>query len=469
MEIIVNILVFYSILVLLYFLILNLFYIFLFFLAADQLFYHKRLGHLRICDEKDSVLSPSIAILAPAYNEELTITDSVRTLLNVDYPELEVIVINDGSKDETLSILKDKFNLFPAPRAADEKISTKPARTVYRSAVDSRLTVIDKENGGKADALNAGINYSRSRLFCAIDADSLIEKDALTKLIRHYLGREEKVVALGGVVRIANDCRIENGEVIEARLPKKFLPAIQVMEYIRAFLCGRTGWNKLNSLLIVSGAFSLFERKSVIESGGYRTDTVGEDMELVVRLHRMMHDQKKPYKILFVPDPVCWTQAPDSLKMLAHQRNRWQRGLIETLLHHWKMIGNPKYGLAGLIGMPYFLIFEMLSPVIELSGYVVVIVAFIMGWISPTFAIMFLALAIIFGVLLSLLSLLLEEFTLKRYENPRDVAKLFILAVLENFGYRQLHCWWRFKGIYDIIRKKKSWGEMQRKAFAPSK
>lgn len=244
-------------------------YLSLLLLAAGTLFYYKRRTQLRIQDKGGNALTPSIAILALAYNEEPTIVDSVRTLLHVDYPELEIIVINDGSKDKTLTALKDAFHLFPAPRAVDEKIPTKPVREVYQSAVDSRLTVIDKENGGKADALNAGVNYSRSRLFCAIDADSLIEKNALNRLMQFYMEREAKVVVLGGAVRIANDCRIENGEVIEARVPKKFLPAIQVMEYIRAFLCGRVGWNKLNSLLIVSGAFGLFERKSVIDAGGY--------------------------------------------------------------------------------------------------------------------------------------------------------------------------------------------------------
>jgi cellulose synthase/poly-beta-1,6-N-acetylglucosamine synthase-like glycosyltransferase len=465
MTIVTNILVIYSVFVLLYFLVLNFLYLFLLSLATVQLIYYKRRSGMSVYSEKESVLLPSIVILAPAYNEEPTIVESVRSLLDVDYPELEVIVINDGSKDGTLNRLKEEFRIFPAPRAAEEKILTRPVKGVYNSAVDSRLTVIDKENGGKADSLNAGINYSRSRLFCAIDADSLIEKNALSKLVESYLSRETKIVALGGIVRIANDCRIEDGKVIEVRLPRKFLPAMQVMEYIRAFLCGRAGWNQLNSLLIVSGAFGLFELKSVIEAGGYRTDTVGEDMELIVRLHRIMREKKRPYHISFVPDPVCWTQAPDSLRVLARQRNRWQRGLIETMLRHWKMIGNPRYGLAGIIGMPYFLLFEMLGPVIELSGYIVVTVSFIFGWINLPFALLFLALAILFGVLLSLFALLLEEFTLKRYNNTKDVTRLFVLAVLENFGYRQLHSWWRLKAFWDFFRKKRSWGAMERKAF----
>jgi len=464
---VLDIIIYYNLVVIFYFLVLNFYYIFLLLLASDTLFYYQRTRQLRNPRKEANPLAASIAILAPAHNEEPTIVESVRALLHVEYPELEVIVINDGSKDNTLTVLKNAFKLFAVPRAAETRITTKPVKGIYQSAVDRRLTVIDKENGGKADSLNAGLNTSRSRLFCAIDADSLIEKDALNRLMQYYLEREAKTVALGGVVRIANDCRIENGEVIEARVPKKFLPAMQVMEYIRAFLCGRAGWNKLNSLLIISGAFGLFERKSVMECGGYRTDTVGEDMELVVRLHRMMRQQKKPYRVVFVPDPVCWTQAPDTLKVLERQRNRWQRGLIETMLHHWKMIGNPRYGLPGAIGMPYFLFFEVLGPVIEITGYIVVIISYIFGWINLTFLLLFISLAILFGVLLSLFSLLLEEFTVKKYENPKDVIKLFILAVLENFGYRQLHSWWRLKAIFDFIGRKRSWGEMQRKAFAP--
>lgn len=461
----VDIIVFYNFVVLFYFLALNFYYLFLLFLAADTLFYYKRLSRVQSYKEIDSVMTPGIAILAPAYNEELTIIDSVRSLLQVEYPELEIIVINDGSRDNTLPVLKEHYRLFPVDIAIDHTLPTRPVKQVYRSAEDSRLIVIDKENGGKADALNVGITYAESRLFCAIDADSIIERDALNRLMQFYMERETKLIALGGIVRIANGCVIENGQVVEARLPRKFLPAIQVMEYIRAFLCGRAGWSKMNNLLIVSGAFGLFERKAVIECGGYRVGTVGEDMELVVRLHRMMCDKKRRYRILFIPDPVCWTEAPEDLRTLARQRNRWQRGLIETLLRHWKMLFNPRYGAAGMVAMPYFFLFEVMGPVIELTGYMAVIISFAFGWINLTFLWLFLALAILVGVLLSLFSLLLEEFTVKRYERPADVIRLLLLAVLENFGYRQLHSWWRLKAIFDLMRKEKGWGGMQRKAF----
>lgn len=418
-----------------------------------------------ITKAKDCALLPSIAVLAPAYNEEETISESVLAFLELDYPELEIIVINDGSTDKTLEVLRDKFGLFEAHRAVEEKICTQNVKTVYHSALDERLIVIDKENGGKSDALNAGLNYSRSRLFCAVDADSLIERNALKKLVQPYLERDAKVVALGGTIWVANGCKVENGEVTDVRLSKKLLPAFQAMEYVRAFLCGRIGWSRINSLIVISGAFGLFERKPVIECGGYRLGTVGEDMDLVVRLHKSMCDRGKRYKTVYIPEPVCWTQVPDSFKALSRQRNRWQRGLIETVTYNWKMIGNPKYGVVGMLGMPFFFIFEFLGPIVEISGYFVVTASYLVGWLNIQFMAFFLVLAIVFGVFLSLFSLVLEEFTVRKYEKLGDKLRLFLIAVIENFGYRQINSWWRMKATIDFIRKKKAWGEMERKAF----
>ncbi len=523
---ILNAIVYYNIFVLFYFVILNFSYLILFLLSAERLFYHKRRRQIQLCKEqncafapasneegaieglfrlhyreslssrgykvsvcrekncalapgipsmsgeyalitkaKDRALLPGIAVLAPAYNEEETISESVLAFLEIDYPELEIIVINDGSTDNTLGILRDKFRLFEAPRAVEEKIYTQNVRTVYHSAMDERLIVIDKENGGKSDALNAGLNYSRSRLFCAIDADSLIERNALKKLVQPYLERDAKVVALGGTIWVANGCKVEKGEVVDVSAPKKLIPAFQAMEYLRAFLCGRLGWSRINSLIVISGAFGLFERKPVIECGGYRLGTVGEDMDLVVRLHKSMCDRGKRYKTVYIPEPVCWTQVPDSLKVLSRQRNRWQRGLIETLTYNWKMIGNPKYGAVGMLGMPFFFIFEFLGPIVETSGYFVVTASYLAGWLNIEFMALFLVLAIVFGIFLSLFSLVLEEFTIRKYEKPKDKLRLFFVAVLENFGYRQINSWWRMKATIDFLRKKKSWGEMERKAF----
>jgi cellulose synthase/poly-beta-1,6-N-acetylglucosamine synthase-like glycosyltransferase len=412
-----------------------------------------------------TLMYPSISIIVPAYNEEKTIISSVNSFLENDYPNLEVVVVNDGSKDYTLEMLRKRFRLIESSRGVEEQLETQQVRMTYCSIEEPRLVVVDKDNGGKADALNAGINYARGSLFCAVDADSIIEMDALRKLVRKYLDRKEKIVALGGIVRIANGCAIQDGKVQKVGLPSSALASFQVIEYIRAFLCGRVGWNKLNILIIISGAFGLFERKTVIKAGGYLTNTVGEDMELVVRLHRYMRAKKQDYKAYFLPDPVCWTEVPETRRVLRTQRRRWQRGLAETMRAHKGMICNPRYGMIGLVGMPYFLLFELLGPVIETTGYVVVACSFIFGLISLEVFLLFVMLSLVIGMLLSVFSLLMEEFTIKRYQRKRDVLKLFVFALLENFGYRQLNSWWRLLGLKDHIKKQGSWGSMERKGL----
>lgn len=464
-DILFGFVLFYNSLVLLYFFSINTGYMILLALSGFELRFHLKRRRTSICQGETCELAPEVAILIPAYNEKQTISSSLSSLQELDYPNLELIVVNDGSSDETLKEIKEKFKLIPVAREVEETVECEKVKGVYKSVSDERLLVVDKENGGKADALNAGLNYSRSDLFLAIDADSLVEKESLYRLVEPYMTRETNVVGIGGIVRVANGCRIEGSEVKEARTPGKLLPLIQVMEYIRAFLFGRTGWSRINSLPIISGAFGLFKTDLVRQIGGYRTDTVGEDMDLVVRLHKHLREKGKDYTISFIPDPVCWTQVPSSMKVLSKQRNRWQRGLAEALTYNWKMIGNPKYGSIGLLGLPFFFLFELLGPVVEISGYVVFLVSFFLGWINLPFALLFISLALLYGILLSVSSLLLEEFTLKRYKNPFDRVKLLGMAFLENFGYRQLHALWRLKGLIDFFRKSGSWGEMTRESM----
>lgn len=458
----------FSYFVLGYFVLLQFTYFLLLLFAAGNLFYFRKRKTFRLCRPGRSLALPDIAMFVPAYNEEATIAESISTLLKMKYPALEVIVVNDGSSDKTLRTLVEHFHLFPVPRTADyENLLPLKGRMlgIYRASADPRITVIDKENGGKADSLNAALNYSRSRLFCAVDADTLIEDEALLKLAHAWLERDAKIVGLGGIIRIANGSVIEGGRVIEARMPKRFLPGIQVVEYIRAFLIGRAGWSALNALPVISGAFGLFERKSVLKSGGYRTDIVGEDMELVLRLHRMMKKEKKPYKIGFMPDPVAWTQAPEKWRMLGKQRDRWQRGLAESLWIHKGMLFNPRYSLTGLLALPYQLLFELLGPVIELVGIITVAISYAFGWLDAGFALLFFIVALLYGAVLTVMAIILEEFTMKRYERPRDIAKLLWYAFLEIFGYRQLNSWWRLKGLVKFLLKQKSWGVQERKAF----
>ena len=314
----------------------------------------------------DTSFYKPVSVIVPAHNEEATIVHTVRSALAVRYPELEVVAVNDGSTDGTLERLVDAFNLVPCPGAVFSDIPCKEIRGLYESLSHPGLRVVDKEQGGKADALNAGINASTFPLVCNIDADSIIDARSMVHITRPFL-EDHRVVAVGGVVMPANGCDIVDGVVTKVRVAKNILARFQTIEYLRAFLFGRIGWSRLNALMIVSGAFAIFRRTALVETGGYRTDTVGEDMELVLRMHRVFADKKKPYRIMFLPDPICWTQAPEDMRSLGKQRRRWQRGLADSLVKNRQLCLNPRYGGVGLIGFPFFVLCELLSPVVELG------------------------------------------------------------------------------------------------------
>ncbi len=448
-----------------YFLILNGFYLSTSFFAFGAL---RRYGlRLKAVDLERFLRTggaPPITLISPAFNEEATLVAAVRSLLSLNYPDFEVLVSNDGSTDRTLEVLQDAFNLEPVDRVPMGDIPTAPVRGTYRSRRYPNLWVVDKENGGKADALNAGINYCRSALFCAMDADTILERDSLLRIARPFL-EDSATVAAGGIIRIANGCRIEKGQVKEVGLPRKLLARFQVMEYLRAFLAVRMGWDALDSTLIISGAFGIFDRSLVVAVGGYSTDTVGEDMELIVRLHRHCRERKTPYKIGFVPDPVAWTECPENLAVLGRQRDRWQRGLLESLFRHRKMLFNPRYGRLGLVAYPYFFFLEMIGPVVETLGYGVFAFTLLAGRASIAYVLAFLAVAFAFGMVLSISAVALEEVTFRRYPRRRDLLLLFLIAVLENLGYRQLNTYWRVKGTLSGILGRGGWGAMPRKGF----
>lgn len=428
--------------------------------------YRRRIQHEQWRRIIQSPLTVPVSILAPAYNEELSIVESVKSLLMLEYPEFEVIVINDGSKDKTLEKLKSAFNLHLIPADIEEKVSCQLILGVYRSPDNPSLVVVDKVNGGKADAQNAGINVSRYPLICAIDADSLIEGDALLRVTKPFLERPGKVMAVGGIVRIANGCTIEAGRVVRVGLSRAWLSLIQTVEYLRAFLFGRSGWSALHSLLIISGAFGVFRKDIVIAVGGYRQGSLGEDMELVVRMHRYLREQRREYEMHFLPDPVCWTEVPESVKTLGRQRNRWQRGLIDTLKIHRRMMLNLRYGAIGVVAFPYFVLFEMLAPIVELSGYIIIPLSFAFGVVNFPFFALFLTIAILIGVTLSTGSVVLEELSFRRYPKTSDLLKLVAIGFVENFGYHQMTVWWRVKGFWDYFTGKTAWGMMERKGFA---
>lgn len=413
--------------------------------------------------------APPIALLAPAYNEAMTIAESVRSLLSLHYPSFEVIVVNDGSRDETLQVLIDMFELRPIQRHYELAIDHAPIRGVYGARHQPRLIVVDKENGGKADALNAGINVSRAPIFCSMDADSLLEPDALLRAVRPFVEDPERTVAVGGTVRIANGCTISHGRVVEVRPPRNLLALLQTVEYLRAFLMARLAWSRINALTIISGAFGLFRRARVIEAGGYTHGTVGEDMELVVKLHRLMRDKGLPYRIAFVPEPVCWTEAPEDLRVLGRQRARWHRGALETFERHSDVLIKPRYGRLAVVGFGYILLVDVLGPIVELLGYLLIPMFWAAGVLSTEYLLAFLAVSFTFGVVISVGALALEESELRRFPRARDLVLLTAVAVLENFGYRQLNNLWRLRGVWQYLRRSQSWGTMTRKGFAPAK
>ena len=413
--------------------------------------------------------APPIALLAPAYNEAMTIAESVRSLLSLHYPSFEVIVVNDGSRDETLQVLIDMFELRPIQRHYELAIDHAPIRGVYGARHQPRLIVVDKENGGKADTLNAGINVSRAPIFCSMDADSLLEPDALLRAVRPFVEDPERTVAVGGTVRIANGCTISHGRVVEVRPPRNLLALLQTVEYLRAFLMARLAWSRINALTIISGAFGLFRRARVIEAGGYTHGTVGEDMELVVKLHRLMRDKGLPYRIAFVPEPVCWTEAPEDLRVLGRQRARWHRGALETFERHSDVLIKPRYGRLAVVGFGYILLVDVLGPIVELLGYLLIPMFWAAGVLSTEYLLAFLAVSFAFGVVISVGALALEESELRRFPRARDLVLLTAVAVLENFGYRQLNNLWRLRGVWQYLRRSQSWGTMTRKGFAPAK
>jgi cellulose synthase/poly-beta-1,6-N-acetylglucosamine synthase-like glycosyltransferase len=449
-----------------YFVLVNAFLILLLAMAAVDL----RRQRLDVWQEGrwrllGSDVAPMISILAPAHNEAATVTESVRSLLTLRYPSLEVVLVNDGSSDATLAVLTRDFDLVAVHAAPiRRRIETQPIRGLYRSRRTPALVVVDKENGGKADALNAGLVVATGELACAIDADTIVEPDALQRMIRPFL-LDDNVVAAGGTLRVANGADVRAGRVVRERAPRRFLPGVQAVEYLRAFLAGRVGWNRLGGNLIISGAFGLFRREAMVEAGGYRHDTVGEDMELVVRMRRRARERGEPELIVFVPDPVAWTEVPRRLRTLGRQRDRWHRGLADVIERHRRVILNPRYGAMGMVVAPYFLFVELLAPVVELLGVVVAVAGLMLGFVDVDFALLFLLVAYGLGLLLTALTLALEEWTFGGYGGLRDRLTLLLFGALESVGYRQLTAFWRVRGLVRHWRGHGDWGAMEREGF----
>lgn len=438
--------------------------------AVETIEYTKKNSFINYKEILSSTFSPSISIIAPAYNESLNIVENVRSLLSSHYVNYDVIIVNDGSKDDSLSKLIQAYDLVQIDHLINEHIKTKPLRKgVYKSTNPAfdKLTVIDKENGGKADALNMGLNMSKNRYVACIDVDCLLLEDALQKMIKPFLeSTDTKVIASGGVIRIANSCIVNDGKLLDINFPKTWLEQGQILEYLRAFLLGRMAWSRLNGLLVISGAFGLFDKKIAIDVGGYDTNTVGEDMEIIVRMRRHMEELKEKYKVAYIPDPLCWTEAPDNYKTFISQRNRWTRGTIETLRKHRKIAFNPNYRSLGLISYPYWLVFERLAPIIEVAGILYFGILIALDQVRWDYALAFIILAYMFSVMFSIVAIFSEELTYHQYKKKSIGFKLIIIAFLEPFVIHPIILYSAIKGnINYYFYKKIEWGHMTRKGM----
>ncbi len=453
----------YSLFIFIYFFVINGQYIILILVSSRRLREYLRLSKTDFYVATE--YTPSISIIVPARNEEHTIVDTITSLFRLDYPDFEIVVVNDGSTDQTLEKLIQHFDLKPVEASYEKSADWIPCETVhgfYSSFVYSKLLVVDKTNGGKSDALNAGINYAKHALFCSIDADSILEKQTLLKLVQPFLNSED-TVAVGGIVRVANGCTIRDGVLKDVTLPFSPLIITQIIEYLRAFLTNRIGWEKINSLLIVSGAIGLFKRSVVMELQGYK-NTIGEDMEMTLRMHKFLRKKRRKYRIDFAPDAVCWTQVPTNLNSLSNQRIRWQRGMIDSLWLHRDMLFNPRYGTVGFLALPYFWIFEMMGPLIEASGYVVLILSILSGIISEFFIFVFL-MAYLFGFFFSLVAIFINEISYNYYKKYKEILKLIFYALLDPVWYRPFTVYWRIKAFVGYKKSKRQWGTIKRETF----
>ena len=456
--------------ILVYFVVINASYLLLILLASVDF----RAQHRRREAEVESfggAMTPGVSLLVPAYNEEAGIVTSVQALLSLRYPRHEVVVVDDGSTDATFERLRSAFDLVALPRVLPEDVPVRARILDIHVPRDgrTRLLVVRKENSGRSEALNVALNAATEPLVAMIDADSILEPDALVRVTQPFVDDPTRMVAAGGAIRPVNGSRVVAGRIVSVRMPTSWLARIQVVEYLRAFLLGRTGWSRFGALVLISGAFGLFRRDVVVEVGGLDPDSIGEDFELVLRIHRRLRDRDRDYRVAFVPEPVLWTEVPSTAAVLRRQRKRWHRGLWETLWAYRGMVFRPRYGRVGMIALPYYWVFELFAPLLEAFGIVIVPLALLVGVVNIPYAVLFLVLAYGLAVLVTLSAMAAEEWSFHRHERWRDLGLTLVASVLENIGYRQLTVLWRLEGWWASLRgKQQVWGVMTRSGFESS-
>lgn len=429
--------------------------------GSSELYQMKRRNKLK--NELQGEYYVPVTIVVPAYNEEITIESSIRSLLTLEYKLYEIVIVDDGSEDETTNVVRRAFHMHQISRPIQRKVHCQPEEVVYESYEwKVPITLIRKKNGGKADALNMGINAAKYPYFICMDADSVLQYDSLEKIVRPVL-EDGTVVAVGGVVRPCNGAEIHNGRVISYRMPDKIIPCMQVLEYDRSFLAARILFDRFNGSIIISGAFGLFKKSTVIDAGGYDTSTMGEDMELVVKLHVYCRENRIPYRIRYATDAVCWTQAPEKLSDLCKQRRRWHIGLFQSMIRHRSIFLNPKYGLVGLVSYLYFLIYELLSPYIEVFGLFTIALAFILDLINVPFMILFFGIYVFYSAILSLTAFFSRIHTVDLKLSFSDMLKAIGLCAVEVSCLRLVLAWVRATALVGYRKKKHTWGQIERK------
>jgi cellulose synthase/poly-beta-1,6-N-acetylglucosamine synthase-like glycosyltransferase len=451
-----------SIAVLVYFVAMQVHMLGLAILSARALYKQRMFERFgRVQDMLGSDLSPPVSIVVPAYNESAGIIESIRSIEMVTYPKFEIVVVNDGSKDDTLEKLIDHFKMLALPMPFRPSIKTAAVRQVYHAKLPVSITLVDKINGGRADAVNAGINVARYPYVMLTDADVLIDGDALVNSMRYVAEDRTRTVGVGGNVRPLNGCTIRHGHIVDAKLPSGWLERMQILEYIRSFVGARPGWSSINSLIFLSGAFGIYLKQAVVDVGGLTSGHLGEDLDLSMRIHRHYRSLKKPYRMVYAPSAVAWTEVPSTREVLRRQRIRWHRGLLRAMWDFRSSLFNPRHGTMGMLGWPVMFLFEFLAPIIEFIGYLAVPLSFLFGGINPYPALLLLMIAFLAGAFTSLLALFLDE-RFGYFNKPREALTLLGLVFLENLGLRQQTVWWRIRAIFGGTSTKQ-WGDMKRK------